>query len=342
MTGQRTSLSRKSKFSPRQAIGIAISIVCLVLVFRKVDFAELETSLQAFKWHFLAIGLILLASDYQIRIYRWSTMLRAGGANVSTWSCAPPFLGSIALNNVLPLRAGDVVRAFVFPSAIGVRRVTATASLLLERLIDMFTLLASLGIGLSLSPVAHVPEWLANSILILATTVCVALVAVVALNRSIASLIDWIEAWLLRSKAHKLANSVHVLGELTRNIGQMSRISVLLGLFVQSALIWAGEAGLFWAVLQGLSISSNFPAALTIMAVATLSTLAPSSPGYVGPFHLAAYSAAVMLGGSTSQAASFAVLCHLGLWLPTTLVGSIAILSKPALFRGRADAIADA
>jgi uncharacterized membrane protein YbhN (UPF0104 family) len=69
------------------------------------------------------------------------------------------------------------------------------------------------------------------------------------------------------------------------------------------------------------------------MAITTLSTLVPSSPGYVGPFHLAAFTAVSMLGGSDAQAASFAVLVHLALWIPTSLVGALAIWSRPQLFR---------
>ena len=70
------------------------------------------------------------------------------------------------------------------------------------------------------------------------------------------------------------------------------------------------------------------------MAIATLATLVPSSPGYVGPFHLAAFAGITFLGGTNEQAASFAVLSHLGVWVPTTLAGAVAIASTPDMFRG--------
>jgi len=62
-------------------------------------------------------------------------------------------------------------------------------------------------------------------------------------------------------------------------------------------------------------MQANVALAVTIMAIATLSTLIPSSPGYVGPFHLAAFFAIKILGGSAEQATSFAVLAHLSVWL---------------------------
>jgi uncharacterized protein (TIRG00374 family) len=342
MNSQQNHQARKKTWPLRQIAGIAISIVCLVLVFRKVDFAQLRGALETFQWHFIALGMAALAIDYAMRIQRWAVMLRAGGAPVGSWACAAPFLGSITLNNVLPFRAGDLVRALVFPSAIGVRRVTATASLLLERLVDMLTLLLSLGIGLSLTPMAKLPEWLGRSVVVLAIAGCCALVGIVVLNRVLVRLLRWIAARLQERRATKFAHAFETLADLTRDIGDMSRPRTLCTLLLLSVVVWAGETGLFLSVLHGLGIEASFPAALTIMAITTLSTLVPSSPGYVGPFHLAAYSAAVMLGGTPAQAASFALLAHLGLWLPTTLAGSIAILSKPALFKGRAHALPEA
>jgi uncharacterized membrane protein YbhN (UPF0104 family) len=103
-----------------------------------------------------------------------------------------------------------------------------------------------------------------------------------------------------------------------------------------SAIVWAGEAGLFWAMFQGLDMHAGYASSLMVMAIATLSTLVPSSPGYVGPFHLAAFAAVRALGGTEAQAASFAVLAHLSLWLPTTVTGGIAILLNPRLFAARA------
>jgi uncharacterized membrane protein YbhN (UPF0104 family) len=115
----------------------------------------------------------------------------------------------------------------------------------------------------------------------------------------------------------------------------MGSLQAMVRVVLLSAIVWAGEAGLFWAMFQGLDLHASYASALMVMAIATLSTLVPSSPGYVGPFHLAAFAAVRALGGSDAQAASFAVLSHLSLWLPTTVAGGIAILLNPKLFASR-------
>jgi uncharacterized protein (TIRG00374 family) len=317
----------------RQVLGVAISLVCLVLVFRRVDFDALKVALTQFRWHFLAIGLVSLAIDYAARIERWAVMLRAAGAAVRTRQCIAPFLGSITLNNVLPLRAGDLVRALVFPSAIGVTRITATASLVFERLIDLLTLLLSLGIGLLISPMP-LPEWIGKTVVVVAIVGGAALAIIVVFGRPLIALLELIA---LRFEAVKpLAKLIRLVASLVEQLGTMGSMRTMVRVLLLSVIVWAGEAGLFWAMFQGLDLPAGYPSALMVMAIATLSTLVPSSPGYVGPFHLAAFAAVRALGGTDAQAASFAVLSHLSLWLPTTVAGGIAILLNPKLFASRA------
>jgi hypothetical protein len=331
MAENSTGWKSQRKNVVRQFIGVGVSIVCLVLVFRKVNFDEVAAAVEHFHWHYLAFGLVALALDYFVRILRWAVMLRAGGAIVSARSCAAPFLGSITLNNVLPFRAGDVIRALVFPAALGVSRVTATASLVFERLVDMLTLLACLGIGVLLSSSATIPGWLQKSVIVLAVVGCGTLFLIAVLSNHVVRVLAYVEDRVAPRSA-KLAKIVATASGLLQSIGAMSRPGVLFVVGGLSACIWVGETGLFWAIMRGLNIDVKFSAALMTMAVTTLSTLVPSSPGYIGPFHFAAYTMAVISGSSTSDAASFAVLAHLALWIPTTLSGGIAILLKPSLF----------
>jgi uncharacterized protein (TIRG00374 family) len=323
--------SRGWKSWIRQVLGIGISLVCLVLVFRRVDFDALKLALTEFRWHFLAIGLLSLAIDYAVRIERWAVMLRAAGAQVRTSRCIAPFLGSITLNNVLPLRAGDLVRALVFPSAIGVTRVTATASLVFERLIDLLTLLLSLGIGLLVSPMP-LPQWIGKTVMVVAAVGVVGLATIVIFGRPLLVLLEWIAQRFERGGVVFVAKLVRLVASLVEQLSAMGSPRTIARVVLLSAVIWVGEAGLFWAMFQGLDLPAGFPSALMVMAIATLSTLVPSSPGYVGPFHLAAFAAVRALGGTEAQAASFAVLTHLSLWLPTTVAGGIAILLNPKLF----------
>ena len=327
--------SESALVSSRQSlVGLGISLVCLALMALQMDMLDAWTAITGFHWVYFLFGMTSLTIGYAMRIVRWSLMLRATGANISPYACIAPFVGSIALNNVLPMRAGDLVRALVFPSAIGVGRVTATSSLIMERLIDMGTLVVCLVIGLAVTSAVPMPAWMSSAAVGIAVMGGVSLALFLLFSQQLSG---WCAGLARTSSDNNRVGRSRIFAALRDLLGSfhaMSRAPVLIWLLALSILAWLGEAGLFWALLLGFGFDVGLAAAALVMSIATLATLVPSSPGYVGPFHLAAFVAISMLGGETGDAWSFAVLSHLGVWLPTTLAGVIAIMTHPQLFRG--------
>ena len=321
----------KSRGWLKHAAGALITVICVVVIARQVNLDQVLDAIRHFNWPYLVFGIAFLAGGYLLRVLRWSLLLGATGAPVRFRNCLAPFLGSIALNNVLPLRLGDLVRAFVFPAAMGVPKTTATSSLVMERLIDLMTLLCCLAIGLFAIRTAQVPPMISESALTLAVVGGVALVSSFLLSGTLARMLETAAA--RRPAGDRAGKVMTAVAGLLRGFDAMSRPRVLGSTLLISMLVWVGESGLFYFMMRGCGLDASPPMALLVMAIATLSTLVPSSPGYVGPFHLAAFTAISLVGGTTAQAGSFAVLCHLALWLPTTLAGAIAILSRPELFR---------
>jgi hypothetical protein len=158
----------KQKRWIKHVIGAAVTLVCLLAIARLVNFSEVMDALEHFRWHYLVLGIASLAFGYAVRIFRWSVMLSAASHAVGFRNCAAPFLGAIALNNVLPLRLGDVIRALVFPGAMGVTKTVATTSLVVERLIDLVTLIACLALGILAVSTLDIPPAIKQTAVILA------------------------------------------------------------------------------------------------------------------------------------------------------------------------------
>lgn len=316
----------------KSAGGIIITFLCLLIFFRQINVAEVVDAFQYFHWGYLPFGIASLALGYLLRILRWSMMLRATGAQVSFNQCRAAFLGSIALNNVLPLRLGDVIRALVFPRAIGISKITATSSLVIERLLDLITLLGCLAVGIFAIQKINISVEMKHSALYLAALGGMVLILGFLFSARIGQ-------FLSRSSAGNRISNVWLsrifsaLGGLLTSFSVMSRPRLLLMMFLVSFLVWGSETGLYYAVLLGLEIKASPIMAFLVMSIATLSTLLPSSPGYIGSFHLAAFTAVMLIGTSSAQAGAYAVIVHLALWLSTTLAGAWAISMNPELFR---------
>lgn len=326
-------MTRKPGRLLKIGIGAAVSAGCIAFILWRVDLDALWRALTEFRWIFVVFALAALALDYSLRILRWTLMLRHAGAEVSVADCTPAFLGSMALNNVLPLRAGDIVRALVFPLSLGVRRTASTATLVLERVLDFLALMVCLGIGVWLSPTLQIPILEKDLLLVLTAFIGTLMIMLVFFAGGIGRAVQWSVERTARRGWPKLSTVLEHLRELLGSLFLISRVRVLASLTLLSILVWLANAGLFLAILRGFSIGSPPSTALVIMAIATLSTLVPSSPGYVGPFHLAAYAAVIMIGASQSTAAGFALISHLVLWVPVTVAGLFAITLTPSLFR---------
>jgi len=72
----------------------------------------------------------------------------------------------------------------------------------------------------------------------------------------------------------------------------------------------------------GLDLPVN--AMITTATMATISTLLPSSPGYVGTFHFFAAQSLIPYQVPLVTALSFAFICHTILWTSVTSFGGIA------------------
>ncbi len=316
----------------KHLIAGGITLVCLLIFFRQIDYVQTVAALKDIDWIYIIFGVISLFFGYAARIFRWSIMLKAADSHITFRNCIAPFLGSVALNNVLPLRLGDLIRALVFPKSMGITKTTATSSLIVERLIDLMSLLLSFTIGLYAIKSITIPTELKTSAITLASIGSLVLFGGFLFSKRLG---DFFKE-LANSQTPERLNlkTIHqTIASLLHSFNIMSRPRILITMLAVSMLVWIGEAGLYYFVLLGIHADGSIMIALLVMAIATLSTLIPSSPGYIGPFHLAAFTAISSVGGSGAQAGTYAIIVHLALWLSTTVAGAIAIWSQPDLFK---------
>jgi len=322
-------MSQSHKNGLRIFFSATIAFLCLATVMRQVKFNELRSALEIFDWGYFSLGLASLAFGYGLRIFRWNFILKGMKSKVTFRQCATPFLGSVALNNMLPLRIGDGVRALIYPKKMNIRTSAGLSSLVLERVLDLIVLLIFFSLGVLNIGVVDVPRYVFISSYFL-LLICAALIITLVLLQQKRS-----RTLLLRinQSGNQFATRISTLLldalEDLKNVMNFRSVSPIA---LMSIFIWFGESGVFFFVLQGFGLSATIPIAILVTSIVSISTMVPSLPGYIGPFDLAAFLAITILGGSAAQSASFALIAHLALWLPTTIVGLFAIGSDYEFF----------
>lgn len=311
----------------RLAIGVAITAFFVYLIARQVRVDEVSAAARSAEAGgvLLALGAFLLG--FACRISRWHAMLKIDNPALAWSRCSGPFVASFAANNVLPLRAGDLLRIMGFNQRLGVGAAKVAATMFVERLLDLMMLLCLLGIALrvfdlSLHQVARVGS---------GTLIGLALVILLFLS---APRIPLALAHALLRRLSSTAPAIHQkiktpIEQGLSTLQHLSRGATMARLIAWSAASWLCEGLMFWLAARALPAIDAAQAAWLAFPIATLSTLVPSTPGYVGTFDYFASLAMQLLGNSAAAATVYAILVHLLLWLPPTLIGAVYLMLAP-------------
>jgi uncharacterized protein (TIRG00374 family) len=321
------------------ALGVAISAAFLYATFRTVPFSQVLVVIGSARPEWLVAALAFVALAYTLKIYRWATMLRSLGSTVRAREAATPFLGGVALNNVLPFRAGDVIRVVAFQRFTGIPASGQIGTLVLERLLDLFVLMTFLFATVSYLEADVLDEALLSGLKLAALAAAAAIAVFIAAPGVIRVVVRWAEA-----RIPKLRRAGEALLRLSDAVATLSRPIFVLRVAFLSVLAWLAEGGAFFAVGQALGIGATPEAALLALSVGTLSTIIPSSPGYVGTFHYFTARTLSGVGAPAVSATAFAILIHAILWLATTAAGFLLLTIsglRPKTSPGQAAATTD-
>ena len=125
----------------RALLGIVISAGFLFWAFRGQDYGRIREALRTFNYWYLIPALVVYMCGIWMRSYRWSVLLRPL-ARLKTRQVFPVNVVGFMANNVLPLRTGEVVRAYVLNKTHGVSKTSGLATIAVERLFDGLTMLS--------------------------------------------------------------------------------------------------------------------------------------------------------------------------------------------------------
>lgn len=302
---------------PRVWLGFAVSIIFLVIAFRGQDLSQVGAALERVNYWLFLPAVLLYFAGLWVRTLRWSALLRA------VHRCGPRDLFPVVTvgfmaNNVLPLRAGEFVRAYMLSNRRDVRPSSVLATIAVEKVFDgltmfLFMLVASLSVAMT-AQVRHVG--------LVAGLLFGGLLTALALLTA-----EWPRRWLLERGVGLLPARVAVpLGQAAHTfldgLGILRRRGDVVAVVLTSLGAWLLEASMYWVIAEGFGLHLSPGAVLLVTAVANLATLIPASPGYVGPFEAGVLLAlAGAIGIERETALSYAIAVHAALYFPVTLVG---------------------
>lgn len=313
------------------ATGVAVSLVFFLLLIEKAPINEIIPEVYHVKLKVLVIGVVTLLFGYGVRAYRWQVMLRSFDKNIGLLHCLNIYMSGVATNNTLPLRIGDIIRAGTLSATSKISFTTALFSIVFERVLD-FAILALAG-SLFLLCVVNSEAFLIQFDQVISQNLV--LVAVISLLVSLLLLKTIAKpVWQFFVKACERFHPSLMTWLKNKKIevndasSQMLTFGKLVQLIFLSFVGWAGEFGAFYWCAISLDLNNALLGSTFSMLAATLSTLLPSAPGFMGTFHFFAAMGAEQANNPQVVAVAYAIITHSMIWSVGTFFGlsSIVIL----------------
>jgi len=305
----------------RTLVGLSLSIFSVALLWRVIDWDRTLTILRGAEPGWIALAIAALVISLAAKAVRWRLLL-PDDSGVKTSHLYRILHISFLLNNVLPVRLGDVARVAMTTRQPGVRFGHVLSSLLTERVTDFITLLACFVL---VSPFLPFPRQYREELHFAWFTLAgLGLLAIVilALRRRLVAAARRVPV-PSRFQGSRLANEAASFREGVKQLFSRRHIVPIWG---WSWTAWAGAFAINYLLMRALGINAPITVAVLLTCTTNLAMLIPSSPGYLGVFHVAATLSLLPFNVGENTAFSFAVLAHLVNVLPVSILGAIFLL----------------
>lgn len=294
-----------------QALFSLVALVAVVWWASHQEAPSLPSGGTAIAWVVGGVALYALATV--VRAERWHRILEQTGIEAGRADCYALTTVGYMGNNVLPARAGEMLRVVLLDTRTGAGKRTVLGTIVAERLLD--------AIVLGLIMVATVYGVLAERdvlptdrpLLVGAAALVVLVVGagVVAFLRRRGGLAR------VRDFARPLAGAPRAL---------VSRTGLVL--LLVTFLLWALEGGVYLAVALAVDLDLSLTGVLYLVALTNFVAALPAAPGSIGTFDAAVIFGAKALGGAGGLVVSYALLLRFVLYVPITIVGLIVLVTR--------------
>lgn len=330
MTGRMATTRRSRLRDWRVWFGLAVTAASLWVVMRDVPFSEVARAIGHARWGVLvAISVPSYLLVQYLRALRWRYLTDP----IQPLPTGPLFravsVGFMA-NNVFPLRMGEVVRAWYLARETGVSAAAVFGTVILERVIDTLMVVV-LAMGVVLAGRGGDDGFLETYALLLLPIAVLPFVGL-GLLRFAPEFFLRIADLVLRPFPERFsATAINWLRRFQDGLGALRGGVHLLWILLYSLAIWLVASPL--PVIAGfLALDIHFPsgwevvsASWAMLAAIGVAVAIPSTPGFIGPFHLAAKVALQRFGVAPETAVACGTVIHAVMWVTITGLGLIVL-----------------
>ena len=297
-----------------------ITIFALYFTFKGVDFKSLFGQLKTANLQWIMYAVALTVTSYILRAYRWEYFFI--NHTMHFFDALRVLVLGFFMNNVLPARAGELVRAHSGSVVSGQARTMVLATIASERLADGLTisfmfLIFAAGLG---------DPNLSQELFLVALAFGAAgsLIIITLFFREYLFKL----AELIAGKLNNRASS-YILDKLKIFLNGLTPLltpSKLPGSVSLSIIIWVIELAVYYCIAQSFNCNLSLALCVLFMVAVNFSSLIPAAPGGIGVIELIGSSALVSVGVEKQNALTMVITQHLIQYLVVGIPGLLILI----------------
>ena len=312
---------KRYKNSLKIIFGLLISFGFLFLAFRQLDFQQMKQAFSLANYWLLIPSLVIIFSSHWLRSLRWQFLLNPV-KKIPVGNLFSALLIGYAANTILPAHLGEILRAYVIGRKREISVSSALATIVVERIIDVLSIVLIMAITLIIYPF---PDWVKKSgyiMFVFAIGLFVFLIFMKVYTEATMKFVRTIVKPFPQSLKEKIENlSRSFLDGLKPMKSKFDYIIILM----LSILIWL----CYWAVIYINFFTFNLVAeyhlditsGLVLLVITTISVVVPSSPGYIGTYHWLCQVSLELFYVPRAIGLTYAIVLHAMNFFPLFLVG---------------------
>ena len=290
--------------NPKTILGLIISIGGIYWAFRDFEFRFFYNTLQVINYNYILLAGLLLWGSVYLRALRWEYFFQVSVKPDVTSLYRSEMIGYFG-NYVLPLRLGEILRAYIIGKEWNLSKTYVFGTVILERLLDAISLIL----------------------------LSFLLVFVYPLDGLLIKNIFWMGvfgifliliAWKILHRIKIIKNNNVFMKHFQEIINGLQSInpSSIFPLVILSILIWSIYLIDVYLLQCAFHFNLNFPQILMVLVLSHMALAIPAAPGMIGTFHAAVkYTIVDLFGFSSIDGNSFALVMHAYGYILLTLIG---------------------
>ncbi len=328
-------------------LGLVASIAFLAIFFIAIvdDFDEVIDVLASANYLYAIPSLGFYTLALWFRTGRWRYLLKPINNGEYARPLFPVVVVGYMANNLIPLRIGELMRAYYLTLREGISTLAGFGTVALERAADVIALLFLVAVAAVIGAIGFqdtitgVAESVPGGVPVLTIGALLPFVGVFSAVAFILVVSPEKIRGIMERMLGMLSDTLRTkIIDLTMNLIEglivIPTWRGLLKVILLSLPVWIAEIAMYYTIALGFDIRPAFgtqiefaAAIVAFGAAANLAGILPSTAGSLGPFELLGATALTTLGVDGDIAAAYALTVHVVLWAPVTIAGALILVA---------------